>query len=578
MKFKELATYFEKLESTSSRNDITSILADLLKKVETNEVDKVLYLMSGRLGGSYNNIEFQIAEKLMLQILAKAYDTEIEIVRQSYKDKGDIGVVAEEYAKNQKIAATSLSNSKFQMETKDVYDQLLLVAQDSGSGSVEKKVQGIATLLQNVDPLSARFISRIPTGNLRLGFSEKTVIDALSVMETGTKEKSKQILKAYEVVPDLGVLAKKIKEEGIDKATKKVKPIIGIPVMPMLCSRLKSPTEMIKKMGEVSVEPKFDGLRVLIHYSKRKKILRAFTRNLKDISPMFPELSQVSTFVKADEFILDSEAVGMDPELLTIADFQTTMKRRRKHDIELTQQSIPLTFQVFDVLFVDGKSLTDTPYAQRREILHSLIQENSLLKVDANTITDDPLLITKLHKQFRGKGLEGIIVKRKDSLYVPGRTGWNWVKMKEEENAKGKLSDTIDCVIMGYTSGRGKRTGFGIGQFLVGVRKGDTFVTLTKVGTGLSDVQFQELSKRLKPLTVPIMPESYSVQKDYVPDFWVIPSVVVEIAGDDLTKSPRHTAEYALRFPRLITFRDDKLSNQITTTKEVKKLFEMQKV
>jgi len=571
MKFKELSIYLEKLESTSSRNEITSILADLLKTVPPEDIENVIYLMSGRLGPNYKNTEFQIAEKLVLVILARSYGVELTEVQRSYKEKGDIGVVAEELANKEQRTKNK------EQGIAEIHQQLLQVAEVSGSGSVEKKVDGVAEILKSVDPLSARYIARIPTGNLRLGFSEKTVIDALSVMECGTKEKAKQILKAYEVVPDLGILAREIKLNGIDKATKHITPKVGIPVMPMLCSRIKSPTEMIKKMGEVAVEPKFDGLRVLIHFSKPKKILRAFTRNLKDISQMFPELSKVGDYVDADEFILDSEAVGMDPELLTLADFQTTMHRRRKHNIEESQKSIPLSFQVFDILLINKESQMDVPYLERREQLKKLIKPNPLLKLDDYTITSDPELITKLHKELRSKGLEGIIVKRKDGGYIPGRTGWNWVKMKEAEDSIGKLSDTIDGVIMGFTSGKGKRVGFGIGQFLVGVKEKDQFLTLTKVGTGLSDAEFQELSKRLQPLVTEIKPDEYEAHKDLTPDFWVKPEVVVELAGDDLTMSPKHTSGYALRFPRLVKFRDDKSANGATTVKEVKKIFDMQK-
>ncbi len=571
MKFGELSIYLEKLESISSRNEITAILADLLKKVPSSEVEKVIYLMSGGIGPWYKRTEFQIAERLMLTIVARAYGISLEEVKNKYKEMGDIGKVAEELA-----SKFTVHHSQFTVG--ELYEELKRVAQMEGGGSVEKKVAGMADILLSVDALSARFIARVPTGNLRLGFSEKTMIDALSLMEYGTKERSKQILKAYEVIPDLGLLAKNIKEKGIDKATKHVSPDVGVPVMPMLCSRLKSPTEMIKKMGEVAVEPKFDGLRVLIHYSKQKKILKAFTRNLKDISQMFPELEKIGEHVKANEFILDSEAVGMDAELLQMADFQTTMKRRRKHDIELTQRSIPLCFQIFDVLLVDKESLIDTPYIKRREVLEKIIKPNPLLKVDDYAVTSDPEVITRLHKEFRKKGLEGIIIKRKDGGYVPGRTGWNWVKMKEAEDTVGKLSDTIDAVIMGYTSGRGKRVNFGVGQFLVGVRERDQILTLTKVGTGLSDEQFRELYKRLEPIKMDEKPKEYNVHKDLTPDFWVKPKIIVEIAGDDLTVSPKHTAGYALRFPRLIKFRDDKSPQTITTVKEVQKLFQMQKI
>jgi len=213
-----------------------------------------------------------------------------------------------------------------------------------------------------------------------------------------------------------------------------------------------------------------------------------------------------------------------------------------------------------------------------------LIRKNSLLVVDDYLVTDDPKVIRTRHKELLKEGLEGVIVKKLDGKYVPGRTGWRWVKMKEVEEAQGKLADTVDAVVMGYTRGRGKRASFGVGQFLAGIvdnennlPAGRQVKTITKVGTGLTDEQFKELNKRLIKLQTKSKPEEYDVHKDLEPDFWVKPSLVVELAADEITKSPKHTAELALRFPRLIKFRDDKSPKEATTKKELVNLFKLQK-
>jgi DNA ligase-1 len=130
---------------------------------------------------------------------------------------------------------------------------------------------------------------------------------------------------------------------------------------------------------------------------------------------------------------------------------------------------------------------------------------------------------------------------------------------------------------MGYTVGKGKRAGFGVGQFLVGVRDGDRVKTTSKIGTGLTDEQFAELRKRLKKVQVKSKPKEYEVHKSYIPDFWVTPFLVVEIAADEITVSPKHTAGLALRFPRLVKFRDDKNADQITTLEELKEIYGLQK-
>lgn len=219
----------------------------------------------------------------------------------------------------------------------------------------------------------------------------------------------------------------------------------------------------------------------------------------------------------------------------------------------------------------------ENPYEDRRKILEQLFKKNKMFVVADKELTDDPEEINLQYRKKIKQGLEGIIVKKVDAHYVAGRTGWRWVKMKMEEKSEGKLSDTIDAVVMGYTLGRGKRAGFGVGQFLVGVVEPSGSVkTLTKIGTGLTDEQFKELAKRLEKLKAVKKPKEYDAHKNYTPDYWVEPSLVVELAGDDLTKSPTHTSGYALRFPRLVNFRDDKSPSEATSVAEIRKLFRLQ--
>ena len=564
MKFKEFAVYLERLEVTSSRLEIIRILSELFQKSDAGETDKVVYLSLGILAPNYEGVLLNLAEKMMIRTLAKAYQKDAGDVLNLFKKIGDIGSVAQALSTKYKAADTILSIT-------DVYERLLEIAKDGGEGSQDSKIVKMADLLKNLDPLSARFTARIPVGRLRLGFSEKTVIDALAGHDAKLK---KEIEEAYNIRPDIGYIAKLVKEGN----PKSAKPQVGVPVVPMLATRLNSTTEMIKKMGEVAVEPKFDGLRIFIHYRKKDDFLRIFTRNMNAIPlETFPELLEIGKFINADEVILDTEAIGVDPKREMFLDFQKTIQRRRKHNVEKTAGEIPLQFQVFDLLLTDGKSLISTPYIQRRKLLEGVVVNGNLLRVDECTVTTDPEIIRKLHGKYLKMGLEGVVVKRANGGYVSGRTGWNWVKMKEEEGREGRLADTVDCVVMGYTAGKGKRVGFGMGQFLAGVADGDVFKTVTKVGTGLTDEQFRQLKSRLAKIEVKEKPKEYEVDKDLYPDFWVAPAILVELAADEITVSPKHTAGLALRFPRLIQFRDDKSPKDATTLGELHDLFKMQK-
>lgn len=565
MTFSSFANKLDSLKGVTSRLTITAEIATLLGQVKGKELSDVCYLLTGSLAPTYEGVVFQIADNMMIEAISNAFLKEKPIVQSDYKAKGDLGDVVYEYA----------TRTMSDLSVSQVFDELFLIAKESGEASQERKVAGLVKLLTSLDKVGAQYLVRIVLGNLRLGFSDKTILDALASLVSGDK---KELTRAYEVIPDIGKLAVSVVEKGYSQTVKNPMPVIGTPVMPMLAQRMKSPTDMIKKMGKVAIEPKFDGLRVLIHFDRKAQTVKAFTRNMNDISDMFPELSEMGKWIKADKIILDTEGVGLDSERLALADFQTTMQRRRKHEITQMQTEIPIQFQVFDVLLIDETNMMQVSYEDRRKKMAETLVSGELFRIDEYWVTDDPEVITSKHKELRSQGLEGVIVKKIDSTYVPGRLGWRWVKMKEAEEATGKLSDTVDCVIMGYTQGQGKRAAFGIGQFLVGILHGETIETVSKVGTGLTDDQFKELESRLTKIKVDTMPENFSVHKNLTPDFWVKPEVVVELAADDITVSPNHTAGYALRFPRLVTFRDDKSVKQITTFEELVELFKLQKV
>jgi DNA ligase-1 len=565
MKFKELAEYLYKLETTASRNDMTEILADLFNKTSASEIDKVIYLLLGGVAPRYKEVVFNMADKMMVRAIAKAYDRDTAEVLKLYKEKGDIGDVAFE-----------LSESKGNgIELDLVFELLKGVADSGGAGSQEQKIQRMAEILSQLDKLSTKYVARIPVGKLRLGFSDKTMLDALSWMEKGDKSGKSQLEFVYQVLPDIGLLAKEVKAKGIKEATLHAKPQVGVPVSPMLAQRLKDPTEMIKKMERVGVEPKLDGLRISIHF-KRSKFVKAYTRNMNEVSWMFPELKEIDPYILATDVILDSEAVGVDEIRKSLANFQSTMTRRRKHEVAEYAGKIPIKFYVFDLLLKDGKNLMKEDYLTRKKELESTVKKGKFLELVDYVVTDSPQVINSANLDKRKAGFEGIMIKKVDSAYIPGRTGWRWVKMKEGVGSSAKLADTVDCVIMGYTQGRGKRASFGMGQFLAGVRMGEKIVTVTKVGTGLTDEQFRELSKRLNGIVIGEKPSIYEVQKDYIPDFWVTPEVIVELAGDDITKSPKHTGGFAIRFPRLVRFRDDRSVSDTSTIEEVEDLYKLQ--
>ncbi len=566
MTFSCLAKYFQRLEATASRIAMTEILAQLFKKARPQEIGEICYLLQGRTVPLYEAVEFGVADKFMIRAIALAYNVSEDAVRKAFKKSGDLGTTAESFHKGGGTLSVS-----------EVYHMLDALARVAGAGSQEKKIGLLADLLSHVDVVSARYIARIPLDKLRLGFSDMTILDALSWMETGDKSLRGRLEAAYNVRPDIGLLAMEVKKEGL-AGLSHIHVKVGAPILASLCARLPNADEMIKKMGEVAVEPKYDGVRVQIHF-KRSTFVSSFSRNLENTTVMFPELKDIESEITADEVILDSEAVGYDKKNDRLISFQDTVTRKRKHAVAQASQTIPIKFFVFDILYKNGKELLPLPLSERRKILRETLKqkENERLMLSPQIVTHDANMIRQYHDEQLKRGLEGAVIKKWDSVYEPGRAGYHWVKFKEEEGKTGKLTDTIDAVIMGYYRGEGKRSSFGIGAFLVGVVRGDSIVTVTKIGTGVSDELWKEIRKRLNDIKVAHAPKEYKdVNKMLIPDVWVAPKIVVELAGDDLTRSPTHGAGIAVRFPRLVRIRDDKSPRDATTVSELTKMYKNQ--
>ena len=585
MSFSELAEYLQKLESTSSRNSITEILAEVFSKATPSEIDKICYLLVGRIEPQYTGVEFNFAERMMIRAMAVSYTTDSVQILKDYKEKGDLGDVALVLAQKR----GKYKDGSFGVL--EVYRRLHAVAAAGGEGSQEKKLSLMADLLGELDPLSAKYVVRIPLGKLRLGFSDATMLDGLSLMTVGDKSARKTIEAAYNVLSDIGQIALRVKRKGL-RELEKVEATPGVPVRTSLAERLPTAVKIIEKVGPaVAIEPKMDGLRTQLHVVKKggHKEVSIFSRNHENITNMFPEIVEASLKLKLKDAIFDGEAIGFDPKTQKFALFQQTVQRKRKYEVEAKALEIPLKVFVFDILYLNGKDMIGMPFRERRKVLEELIGNRAdTIMLTRQIVVSEPEQIRAAFEEYAGEGLEGVMAKKLDAPYHAGGRGYHWVKYKK--HTEGELSDTIDCVLMGAYRGRGKRASFGVGGVLLGVPGKDNressqlkFYSLSNLGTGLSDKQFKSMYKRVVDLKVDVQPENYIVDRMVAPDIWVKPKVVLEILADEITLSPRHTAGrnhegrgYSLRFPRLIRVREDKDPEQGTTVTEIETLYKMQ--
>ena len=573
MKFADLAAHLDQMEATRSRNELVRILSDVYRACSTDELEPITYLIQGRLAPFFAPVEIGLGERLLITAMAVADSVAKEEVTKLNRETGDLGLTAQRLAKVPPGESPSVV---------EVHQRLTQIAAAGGAGSQREKLDGFTRLLGDLDASSAKHLVRITLGKMRLGIGDPTVLDALSFAKKGDRSLRPVLEAAYNRTSDLGLIARTLWDAG-EAGLDALKVKAGHPLRPQLAERLPNPEAVIKKLGTVGVQPKYDGLRVQIH--KDGDAVSIFSRNLESMTEMFPELVAAASGLEADSLILDGEAIAYNPESEEFVPFQETTARRRKEGIDEMAARVPMRAFVFDVMFKDGSDLTPLPYERRFEIIQGLLRESETLVTAPLMRTDSAEVLTTELLDNISRGLEGIVAKRLDSPYQAGARNFNWVKLKR--NTSGQLNDTIDVVLLGYYRGKGKRAEFGTGALLAGVYDSDKdeFVTITKLGTGLSDQGWREIYQRLASLEVAEKPPR--VNSIVVPDAWLEPAIVVEVLADEITPSPRHTAGmagmtgdrpgFALRFPRIVSLRTaDKKPEDATTVSEIREMFEQQ--
>ncbi len=567
MTFRELSEYFYRLEQITSRLEMADILRDLLERAKAEEIDKVVYLTLGELMPAFRGVEFGVSEKLMMEALSKASGVKVKQVEALYKQKGDLGETAQEIISWQ---GRGLSLVK-------VYEELLDVARTRGTLD---KVMRLISLLKGLSGFEAKYAVRVIIGRLRLGVGDATIIDALS-LTMGDKELKPYIERAYNLCSDLGLVAKRLKQGGLD-AIREFKIQVGYPIRMALAERVSSAEEIIQRLRRCAIEAKYDGFRLQVHKDGGK--VEIYSRNLEPMTEMFPDVVKaVIGDIKAQSVILEGEALAVNEETGEFYPFQVTIQRKRKYSVEEYAKEYPLRLFVFDLLYLEGEDYTVKPYIERRRALEELLTHTNTLRASEMFITDSVKEVEAFFEDAITRGLEGIMAKRLDAPYTAGSRNFNWIKLKR--SYRGSLADTIDVVIVGYYYGRGARAKLGIGGILVAVYEPstDTFKTISKVGSGFTEEEWVRLKEMLDKIRLDHRHPRVDSLMDV--DVWVEPRYVITVNADEITRSPLHTAGrtleepgYALRFPRAVSFiREDKNPEDANTVEEIIRLYQLQK-
>ena len=572
MLYSTLADYYERLESTTKRLEMTDILAELIGIAELDELEHLIYMTQGKIHPDWTGEpEIGMAERMAVETISKASGLKRADVEAVLAERGDIGLVAEDALKGKKQAMLG----EKQLTVSDVYRTLDQIAKESGKGSSGKKMDRLVRAMVNVSPLEARYIARTVVGALRLGVGDMTILDALALAYTGTAKNRSQLERAYNLTSDLGNVARVLAEEGLE-ALGEVRIVLGKPIRMMLAQRLSTPEETIEKLGVCSAEYKLDGERFQIH--KDGDGIQIFSRRLENITAMYPDAVEMALAqVKARNAILEGEAVAIDAETGEMKPFQTLMQRRRKYRIDEMAQKFPIAVFLFECLYADGVDLTLEPYTARRAKLQEIVDETERFKlVRALTTSEVPALVDYFEEAISG-GTEGLVVKStaEDSIYRAGARSWLWVKLKA--SYQSKMVDPVDLVVVGAFHGRGRRAG-SYGALLMASYDPDEdrYMTVCKVGSGFTDEDLARIPDMLDKERVEGKPRN--VDSLMEAEIWFNPKVVMEILGDEITLSPIHTSAFgrlreesglAVRFPRFQRLREDKAAEDATTVEEI---------
>lgn len=585
MRFLTVAQAFDEIEMTSGTLAKIDILAHLFEKTSPDLIDKIIYLMVGHPSWK-DEPEIGIAEKSAIKAVSQSTGIPVakleeklrEIADRTKSTATDLGALVGSIKKKKK--QTTLFNAG-PLTVSEIYESLRKIARFTGSGSADKKMLGLRSLLDKATRIESKWIIRIVEQKFRFGIADKAILDALSITYTGDKKNRELVEKAYNICTDLGLIARILATEGLE-GIKHIQIRIGVPIKMMLGQRSPNAEEVLEKLGgKCACEYKYDGIRIQAH--KEKEDITLFSRNLEILTKQFPDIRAQVQNIPRDHLIIEGECVALDPKTGKFRPFQDLMHRRRKFDIEKAVEKYRVKLFLFDLLFLDGASFLEKSYSDRRHQLERLVPEGELALAEQMIASNVEEFESILESSINA-GCEGVMAKALDSKYTAGARGWSWIKFKY--SYQDGLTDSLDLAVVGANMGRGKRAGvYGALYGAIYDPDNDKLEICCKVASGFKDDDLDEFVKIFEPLKQSAKDQRVVDAPTIKPDVWFRPQKVIEVKGDEITLSPTYPAArdlveqghgLSIRFPRFMQIRVDKNVEDATTQKELIQFYDNQ--
>jgi DNA ligase-1 len=552
IEFRVLAELGDKLENTNKRTLMVNLVAEFLKSLAADEIEPASSMILGQPFPKADARTLEISWATVRNVINRLTKVDWKSFTETFGRTGDLGTTIKSIFEEGKIRrqATLVEKSLTILEVRHSFEA---IAETSGSGSRERKKRLLETLLGDATPLEAKYIVKILIGEMRTGFYEGLMELAISEAFDVPHE---LVRKANMITGDIGEVAALAKADG-KEGVSKLRLQVFRPIKPMLAQTAKDVKDVLNQHGgKTALEYKLDGARVQIHISKAK--VRIFSRRLTDVTESFPDIVCLAqNQITAEEAIVEGEIIAVGKSCNPVP-FQHLMRRfRRVRNIEDVVERIPVQLQLFDLVYLDGRSLIDDPYLERRKKLEEISGDVALTK---QMITVDPEEGESFLKEAIDSGHEGLVAKKLDGPYTPGFRGKRWFKIKE-------ALEPLDLVIVAAEYGYGRRHRW-LSDYYLAARdlENDNFVVVGKTFKGLTDTEITEMTRRLKELTV----------REERRRVTVTPRIVVEVTYNEIQESPKYRCGMALRFARITRIRDDKTPEEADTIHKIRNIYEKQ--
>ena len=522
--------------STSATLEKTRVLAEYLRSLDDDDLRRAAVFMSGRAFSPSQRRTLGLGWSAVSKVVTSLSGRDEDELGRIFRKHSDIGDWAGEALEGRTVSES--------VSLQEIEEALEAIRTARGAS----KAKPLEQLLRRLDPEAARFFIKIIAGELRIGLSvglvEAAIAEAFGVPIT-------QVKRVHLITGDIGETAVRCKHKQFDTTTL----TLFQPVRFMLASPVEAPAEAFERMGATSVwtEEKYDGVRCQLH--RQGERVELFSRDLKETTSAFPELSENAPAI-AHDVLFDGEVLAhRDGRVLRF--FELQRRLGRKIVSAALRQEVPVALVIFDLLWLDGRTLLDEPLETRRRLLEGLGLKHPYLlaRVEESTGPDD---LDRIFAETRARGNEGLMVKDPLSAYTPGRRGLAWLKLK-------RPLATLDVVVNAVEWGHGKRKGV-LSDYTFAVKDTATgrLFNVGKAYTGLTDAEIATMTKRFLEITI----------EDHGHVRLVRPEVVLEVAFDSIQRSARHRSGYALRFPRIVRIRDDKPVDEIDTVERVAELYD----